>query len=114
MDSLTRSWGCGAKCKEVKDMGCIKWLNGVEAVEENIKRLNDEVDNRCPWSERLDTEVVRKRLPGMMMDFGAAGSGGMRWDFNAPQQAFEAMRKVEEKRALLIAMSPNCGIDERW
>ena len=53
----------------------------------------------------------------MMMDFGAARNGGVRWDFNAPQQAFEAMRKVlqiaccyflTKRRAVTIA-SVNAG-----
>ena len=36
------------------------------------------------------------------------------WDLNKPYEAYEAMRKVEEKRALLINMSPNHAMGKEW
>ena len=49
----------------------------------------------------------------MMLDFSAERANGSSWNFNRPYEAYEAMRRVEEQRALLINICLNHAMYEK-
>ena len=68
------------------------------------RSLNGEGERKVDW---LGT------VPGLVLDLiGRRAADGALWDFNDPDMAAEAEKMVDEKRALLLIVSPICAVDE--